>query len=853
MKKTLLLIALSLSFIFVTSAQNFFYGPEGKTFLEISQKKILVKFAEGVGFEQQRQILSKEKLIVPIDEDQLLPKPEITVIELTDIIEEKDILTLLKRLNALDEVLYANYFLLHEDETLHGIMDEIIVKIEKEEDLGPMRFLIEKYATEIVKENKFVPLQYHLKVDQAFELNALQVANALFETGFFEFAEPNFLRIMKRMTTNDPLVDNQWSLQNDGINTSEYNGVAGSDMKVFQAWQTTTGAPGIKIAIIDEGVDLSHPDLAPNMLPGFDATEQGSGGAPSNDDAHGTACAGIAAGVGNNSIGIAGIAYNSKIIPVRIGYDGGSGWITSNEWIGNAINWAWQTAQADVLSNSWGGGQSSNVINAAIDGAVNLGRGGLGAPVLFSAGNGNSFVKYPASYEPTIAVVAMSMCDERKNPSSCDGETWWGSDFGTGADVAAPGVKIYTTDISGSAGYTDGDYTSNFNGTSSACPNAAGVMALVLSLDPSLTEADARTILESSCDKVGGYTYTDFVTGQPSGSWSQELGYGRINAVEALAKVGCDECLQCFDGIQNGDEEGVDCGGSNCAECVPTCNDGKQNGEETGVDCGGPNCPICATCVDGIQNGSETGVDCGGSDCVPCNDCLEQLSFDDFDTDFGIWIDGGSDCRRSSVDAQFSVNEIGASVRLRDNSSSSVVTTSNLNLSGYSRIRVNFSYLTVSMDNANEDFWLQVSTDGGSTFNTVEEWNLGDEFENEIRYDESIEINWTFSASTQFRFRCDASDNGDYVYIDNIAIIGCDGNPVEPTCTDGIQNGQETGVDCGGPDCPDCPTEPTCDDGIQNGQETGVDCGGPDCPDCPTEPTCDDGIQNGQETGVDCG
>lgn len=79
---------------------------------------------------------------------------------------------------------------------------------------------------------------------------------------------------------------------------------------------------------------------------------------------------------------------------------------------------------------------------------------------------------------------------------------------------------------------------------------------------------------------------------------------------------------------------------------------------------------------------------------------------------------------------------------------------------------------------------------------------------------------------------------------------GC-GGPVEPTCNDGVQNGDETGVDCGGPDCPACP-EPSCDDGLQNGDETGVDCGGANCPPC-TGPTCDDGVQNGDETGIDCG
>lgn len=84
-----------------------------------------------------------------------------------------------------------------------------------------------------------------------------------------------------------------------------------------------------------------------------------------------------------------------------------------------------------------------------------------------------------------------------------------------------------------------------------------------------------------------------------------------------------------------------------------------------------------------------------------------------------------------------------------------------------------------------------------------------------------------------------------------LAMGGCSGGGGQPTCTDGIQNGTETGVDCGG-SCPACPTEPTCNDGIQNGTETGIDCGG-FCPACPTEPTCNDGIQNGTETGIDCG
>ncbi|NET32067.1 MAG: hypothetical protein F6K19_08695 [Cyanothece sp. SIO1E1] len=170
----------------------------------------------------------------------------------------------------------------------------------------------------------------------------------------------------------------------------------------------------------------------------------------------------------------------------------------------------------------------------------------------------------------------------------------------------------------------------------------------------------------------------------------------------------------CDDGLFNGQETGVDCGGPDCIPC-PTCDDGIQNGDEEGIDCGGSECIPCPTCTDNIKNGDEKGVDCGGSNCISCNGCFDQQDFSDFNDDFGIWVDGGSDCRRSTSDAQYSVNGTGACVRLRDNSSSSVMTTTSLNLSTFNRVNIRFSYITVSFDNANEDFWLQVSTDGGST------------------------------------------------------------------------------------------------------------------------------------------
>ena len=147
------------------------------------------------------------------------------------------------------------------------------------------------------------------------------------------------------------------------------------------------------------------------------------------------------------------------------------------------------------------------------------------------------------------------------------------------------------------------------------------------------------------------------------------------------------------------------------------------------------------------------------------------INSNDFESGFGIWNDGGSDCRRSANDAPYSNGTY--SIRLRDNTSTSVMTTDVLDLSTYEEITVAFSYLARSMDNANEDFWLQVSTNGGSSYTIVEEWNQGDEFVNNVRENDAVTIPGPFTSNTRLRFRCDASGNSDWVYIDDVVITGC--------------------------------------------------------------------------------
>ena len=224
----------------------------------------------------------------------------------------------------------------------------------------------------------------------------------------------------------------------------------------------------------------------------------------------------------------------------------------------------------------------------------------------------------------------------------------------------------------------------------------------------------------------------------------------------------------CNDGILNGNETGVDCGGPDCDAC-PTCDDGILNGNETDVDCGGPDCDACPTCNDGIQNGNETGVDCGGPDCDACDTGgTTTLSAHYFESGWDGWQDGGSDCYRYSGSRSW---EGSYSIRIRDNSgTASAMTSPTYNLSNYSQVDVEFYFYPNSMENG-EDFWLRYYD--GSSWQTVASYASGSSFNNNNFYVATVTLNngsYNFPSNAQFRFQCDASGNADRIYIDAVTI-----------------------------------------------------------------------------------
>lgn len=451
---------------------------------------------------------------------------------------------LLVPLRTYPGIQFAEPFLEAPNGELAGLTNQVLVQTVPGTHTSDFERYHESMGISTVKEHSYLPNWLVIELNSNRSMNSIQVASLLEQESQIILAEPNLL-LQVYAGTNDTYFDHQWNIDNRGL-AIQGNGTPGADMSVVDAWTLSTGHSGIKLVIIDSGVDTTHPDLLDNLLPGFDATGNGSQGFPNTNfpnDGHGTACAGIAAAKGENNIGVAGVCYDCSIVPIKLfsylfNPFGDPLPFATGDDMATAISWAWQDGNASLISNSWGltdpllgalpGG--TGVVEAALDMALDSARGGRGVPIFFSSGNEGDPPIWPGRRAELFSVNASSMCDERKNPNSCDGEPWEGN-WGDSLDVTAPGVRIPTTDMAGANGYDGTDYIFGFNGTSAACPNAAGVMGLIMSMDSTLTLDEYHTIMETTCEKVGGYNYNSTLI---NGSWSAEMGYGRLNAFAAL-------------------------------------------------------------------------------------------------------------------------------------------------------------------------------------------------------------------------------------------------------------------------------------------------------------------------------
>ncbi|MCZ2102568.1 MAG: T9SS type A sorting domain-containing protein, partial [Chitinophagales bacterium] len=262
-------------------------------------------------------------------------------------------------------------------------------------------------------------------------------------------------------------------------------------------------------------------------------------------------------------------------------------------------------------------------------------------------------------------------------------------------------------------------------------------------------------------------------------------------------------CPTCNDGIKNGKETGIDCGGPDCPAC-PTCNDGIKNGKETGIDCGGPDCPACPTCNDGIQNGEETGIDCGGPDCVPCKEDNERdevnLGGYYFENGWDNWTSGGVNSLRLktaySPEARYSIQLKGNS-----NEASSMISPT-YDLTDFDTVIVEFKLRAFNFK-AQDALIFQYFN--GNTWITVQQYIFKQDFNNSLIYTKRIRLSGHLNVQSQFRFQANTGDLSGAIYIDAIEVTGII-HKSNASCEDGIKNGLETGIDCGGPECPPCET-----------------------------------------------
>ncbi len=400
-------------------------------------------------------------------------------------------------------------------------------------------------------------------------VETLQFSTALAARDGVAYAEPNAWLEGGFTSTNDPLIDLQWQLNNTG----QTGGTPGASVHAFGAWNQGVTGTGVVVAIIDSGVELDHPDLQPNLyanpgeIPNNGIDDEGNGyiddvyGWDFFDDdndanpdlsrpsyGHGTSVSGLAAAAGNNAEGVAGVAYGAKILPVRIDFPIAISSITEAVYYASGLTATATTVDwdgGDVINHSYGYGNGSSTYQTFEDAftmSATAGRNGLGALNFASSGNGGvGFVSYPAAYPNVIAVGGTDYNDDRVGYSQ----------YGAALDLMAPtapdwnfpnittdpGLWVLGTDVTGGFGFNNFDNYGNpeyplaqvsldyttFNGTSASSPIASGVGALAVAALPSATFTQIYDALIGTANKVGGVIYD-------SNGFNPQYGYGRVNA-----------------------------------------------------------------------------------------------------------------------------------------------------------------------------------------------------------------------------------------------------------------------------------------------------------------------------------
>jgi subtilisin family serine protease len=415
------------------------------------------------------------------------------------------------------------------DSYLSPVPNALLVRKRGQENIGAIAKELGMHVNEA--RSKYLTAFYYLEIDGIKKSNAYELKSVLEKkVGEVLYESMPLMKPLAATIPNDTFWANQWNL---------------TQINAPNGWDISTGNAGTVICVLDEGCDLTHPDLQFSEQ-GINLGTMMPTGAPTGN--HGTACAGIAAATFNNNAGVAGVAGGCSIMPVAF-----AAW--TDVEVANGINYA-TTNGAEVISMSFGW----NPWNPAIIDPEILNAFNNNVVMCVATHNHNAAITYPATNPLVIAVGGSSTDDNRKVPASPDGECW-GANFGdvlyngvqTGVSVVAPCVQCPSTDRQGAVGYNnngaltpnpwacvnypaqpaDGNYLMVFDGTSAATPHVAGLAGLIISQYPTLSGVQVRRIIETSAAKVGALAYAE-TAGFANGTRNQEMGYGRIDVFRAL-------------------------------------------------------------------------------------------------------------------------------------------------------------------------------------------------------------------------------------------------------------------------------------------------------------------------------
>ncbi len=330
-----------------------------------------------------------------------------------------------------------------------------------------------------------------------------QIIAALKGVEQIESAEPDGLGgLLDSPLPNDMYFREQYYLENIGQSVGGDVGTPGADCGARGSWEFTTGSPTVVVAVLDTGVSQSHPDLMGKLVPGqnFTATPPNANTDDSWFVSHGTGCAGIIAAASNNGIGMTGVSWQSRIMPIKIANTFG---MSSESQCGNGLIWAADNG-ARVASVSLGFSLGTSFLSDSVAYAISRN-------VVVCASSGNTpggLISFPARYPNVVSVGATNNRDELATFTSTGPELF----------ICAPGIEILTT---WDTNLSPNTYTYE-NGTSFACPIVAGVASLIMAADPALTSEQVRFVMLLTADDLG----------EPGRD--ELFGWGRVNARSAV-------------------------------------------------------------------------------------------------------------------------------------------------------------------------------------------------------------------------------------------------------------------------------------------------------------------------------